>query len=85
MAAVACHDQADPAFAECLQVGSGLCSRGHDSRNYQHSQAGETQRPFACVIVGGIISATAAMQVLLPLGLRRFMAADNPQAGRPTA
>ena len=38
-----------------------------------HGIGSETQRPFAVVIVGGIVSGTVFMLVLLPLLLRRVM------------
>lgn len=62
-------DRLRPILMTALMAGLGLLPAALSS-----GIGSETQRPFACVIVGGIISATAAMLVLLPLGLRRFMA-----------
>jgi cobalt-zinc-cadmium resistance protein CzcA len=39
----------------------------------------ETQRPFACVIVGGIISGTIFTLLLLPIALRRFANFAEPE------
>ncbi len=61
-------DRLRPILMTALMAGLGLLPAALSS-----GIGSETQRPFACVIVGGIISATAAMLVLLPLGLRRFL------------
>ena len=61
-------DRLRPILMTALMAGLGLLPAALSS-----GIGSETQRPFACVIVGGIITATAAMLVLLPLGLRRFM------------
>jgi cobalt-zinc-cadmium resistance protein CzcA len=62
-------DRLRPIMMTALMAGLGLLPAALSS-----GIGSETQRPFACVIVGGIISATAAMLVLLPLGMRRFLA-----------
>ena len=61
-------DRLRPILMTALMAGLGLLPAALSS-----GIGSETQRPFACVIVGGIISATAATLVLLPLGLRRFL------------
>ncbi|MFT3965923.1 MAG: efflux RND transporter permease subunit, partial [Sphingobium sp.] len=42
----------------------------------------ETQRPFACVIVGGIVSGTIFTLLLLPIALRRFANFAEPDEVR---
>ena len=37
-----------------------------------HGIGSETQRPFACVIVGGIVTGTLFTLIALPVALRRF-------------
>lgn len=44
-----------------------------------HGIGSETQRPFAVVIVGGIISATTFTLLLLPILYRYFEAAPAPE------
>jgi cobalt-zinc-cadmium resistance protein CzcA len=44
-----------------------------------HGIGSETQRPFAVVIVGGIISATSFTLLLLPILYRYFEAAPAPE------
>ena len=72
--------QAWEAFLE-VAMSEGQSSRGVMSAALSTGIGSETQRPFACVIVGGIISATAAMLVLLPLGMRRVMSRQEPASG----
>ncbi|MEN9933320.1 MAG: heavy metal efflux pump, CzcA family protein, partial [Pseudomonadota bacterium] len=62
-------DRLRPILMTALMAGLGLLPAALSS-----GIGSETQRPFACVIVGGIISATLGMLVLLPMGLKRFMA-----------
>ncbi|MEI6486867.1 MAG: CusA/CzcA family heavy metal efflux RND transporter [Sphingomonadales bacterium] len=62
-------DRLRPIMMTALMAGLGLLPAALST-----GIGSETQRPFACVIVGGVISATLGMLVLLPLGLRRFMA-----------
>ena len=56
-----------PILMTALMAGLGLLpaalSRGIGS---------ETQRPFACVIVGGIVTGTLFTLLVLPVALRRF-------------
>jgi cobalt-zinc-cadmium resistance protein CzcA len=37
-----------------------------------HGIGSETQRPFACVIVGGIVSGTIFTLLVLPVAIRPF-------------
>jgi cobalt-zinc-cadmium resistance protein CzcA len=61
-------DRLRPIMMTALMAGLGLLPAALST-----GIGSETQQPFACVIVGGVISATLAMLVLLPLGLKRFM------------
>ncbi len=69
-------DRLRPILMTALMAGLGLLPAALST-----GIGSETQRPFACVIVGGIISATAAMLVLLPLGMRRVMSRQEPASG----
>lgn len=57
-------DRLRPILMTALMAGLGLLPAALST-----GIGSETQRPFACVIVGGIISATLFMLVLLPLSL----------------
>lgn len=46
-----------------------------------HGIGSETQRPFAVVIVGGIVSATVFTLLLLPLLFGHFGGVDEKQMG----
>jgi cobalt-zinc-cadmium resistance protein CzcA len=60
-------DRLRPVLMTALMAGLGLLPAALST-----GIGSETQRPFACVIVGGIVSATIFMLVLLPLSLRRL-------------
>jgi cobalt-zinc-cadmium resistance protein CzcA len=60
-------DRLRPVLMTALMAGLGLLPAALST-----GIGSETQRPFACVIVGGIVSATVFMLVLLPLSLRRL-------------
>ncbi|GGB32096.1 cation transporter [Sphingomonas metalli] len=60
-------DRLRPVLMTALMAGLGLLPAALST-----GIGSETQRPFACVIVGGIVSATVFMLVLLPLALRRL-------------
>ena len=60
-------DRLRPILMTALMAGLGLLPAALST-----GIGSETQRPFACVIVGGIVSATLFMLVLLPLALRRL-------------
>ena len=60
-------DRLRPILMTALMAGLGLLPAALST-----GIGSETQRPFACVIVGGIISATFFMLLLLPLALQRF-------------
>ncbi|AOR78209.1 CusA/CzcA family heavy metal efflux RND transporter [Novosphingobium sp. 11B] len=57
-------DRLRPILMTALMAGLGLLPAALST-----GIGSETQRPFACVIVGGIISATAFMLLLLPMSL----------------
>lgn len=59
-------DRLRPVLMTALMAGLGLLPAALST-----GIGSETQRPFACVIVGGIVSATVFMLLLLPLSLRR--------------
>jgi cobalt-zinc-cadmium resistance protein CzcA len=63
-----------PILMTALMAGLGLLPAA-----LSHGIGSETQRPFACVIVGGIISGTLFTLLLLPLALRRV--ADTAERG----
>lgn len=67
-------DRLRPILMTALMAGLGLLPAALST-----GIGSETQRPFACVIVGGIVSATLFMLVLLPLALRRLSRTDNMQ------
>ena len=60
-------DRLRPILMTALMAGLGLLPAALST-----GIGSETQRPFACVIVGGIVSATIFMLLLLPLSLRRL-------------
>ncbi|WP_243453809.1 efflux RND transporter permease subunit [Sandaracinobacteroides saxicola] len=68
-------DRLRPILMTALMAGLGLLPAALST-----GIGSETQRPFACVIVGGIVSATAFMLLLLPLAFRRMQAAALPSA-----
>ena len=57
-----------PILMTALMAGLGLLPAA-----LSHGIGAETQRPFAVVIVGGIVSATLATLLLLPLVARRWI------------
>lgn len=59
-------DRLRPILMTALMAGLGLLPAALST-----GIGSETQRPFACVIVGGIVSATLFMLLLLPLALLR--------------
>jgi cobalt-zinc-cadmium resistance protein CzcA len=63
-------DRLRPILMTALMAGLGLLPAALST-----GIGSETQRPFACVIVGGIISATLFMLLLLPLALQKL----NPE------
>ena len=58
-------DRLRPILMTALMAGLGLLPAA-----LSHGIGSETQRPFACVIVGGIVSGTLFTLFLLPLGTR---------------
>jgi cobalt-zinc-cadmium resistance protein CzcA len=60
-------DRLRPILMTALMAGLGLLPAALST-----GIGSETQRPFACVIVGGIVSATVFMLILLPLALNRL-------------
>jgi cobalt-zinc-cadmium resistance protein CzcA len=60
-------DRLRPILMTALMAGLGLLPAALST-----GIGSETQRPFACVIVGGIISATLFMLLLLPLALQKL-------------
>ncbi len=72
-------DRLRPILMTALMAGLGLLPAALST-----GIGSETQRPFACVIVGGIVSATLFMLVLLPLALRRLGGtATGPEPAPP--
>lgn len=65
-------DRLRPILMTALMAGLGLLPAALSS-----GIGSETQRPFACVIVGGIVSATLFMLVLLPLALMWLARRDD--------
>ena len=55
-----------PILMTALMAGLGLLPAA-----LSHGIGSETQRPFACVIVGGIVSGTLFTLMVLPLAIRR--------------
>jgi cobalt-zinc-cadmium resistance protein CzcA len=68
-------DRLRPIVMTALMAGLGLLPAALST-----GIGSETQRPFACVIVGGIVSATVFMLVLLPLALRRLSRGEEAAA-----
>ena len=66
-----------PILMTALMAGLGLLPAA-----LSHGIGSETQRPFAVVIVGGIVSATFFTLLLLPLAYPYFH--DNPPPIVPT-
>lgn len=62
-----------PILMTALMAGLGLMPAA-----LSHGIGSETQRPFACVIVGGIVSGTFFTLLLLPLLLQRFARFEEP-------
>ncbi len=60
-------DRLRPILMTALMAGLGLLPAALST-----GIGSETQRPFACVIVGGIVSATLFMLLLMPLALQRL-------------
>jgi cobalt-zinc-cadmium resistance protein CzcA len=60
-------DRLRPIIMTALMAGLGLLPAALST-----GIGSETQRPFACVIVGGVVSATLFMLLLLPLALHRM-------------
>lgn len=56
-----------PIVMTALMAGLGLLPAA-----LSHGIGSETQRPFACVIVGGIVTGTLFTLIALPVALRRF-------------
>jgi cobalt-zinc-cadmium resistance protein CzcA len=61
-----------PILMTALMAGLGLLPAA-----LSHGIGSETQRPFAVVIVGGIVSTTIFTLLLLPLAFKRFGLADE--------
>lgn len=72
-------DRLRPILMTALMAGLGLLPAALST-----GIGSETQRPFACVIVGGIVSATLFMLLLLPLSLLWMRRNDN-QAANPAS
>ncbi len=70
-------DRLRPIIMTALMAGLGLLPAALST-----GIGSETQRPFACVIVGGVVSATLFM-LLLPLALRRLQHDDPSQSPAP--
>jgi cobalt-zinc-cadmium resistance protein CzcA len=64
-----------PIVMTALMAGLGLLPAA-----LSHGIGSETQRPFAVVIVGGIVSATVFTLLLLPVLYPYFLARENPDA-----
>ncbi|MBS0336920.1 MAG: efflux RND transporter permease subunit [Proteobacteria bacterium] len=62
-----------PILMTALMAGLGLLPAA-----LSHGIGSETQRPFAVVIVGGIVSATVFTLLLLPLIFKRISGGDSP-------
>ena len=71
-----------PILMTALMAGLGLLPAA-----LSHGIGSETQRPFACVIVGGIVSGTLFTLLILPLAIglfgNFFEAAEEPLAAPP--
>ncbi|WP_422099327.1 efflux RND transporter permease subunit [Variovorax sp.] len=67
-----------PILMTALMAGLGLLPAA-----LSHGIGSETQRPFACVIVGGIVTGTLFTLLVLPVAIRRFGDFyDEPQQAR---
>ncbi|MRW93610.1 CusA/CzcA family heavy metal efflux RND transporter [Duganella sp. FT80W] len=62
-----------PILMTALMAGMGLLPAA-----LSHGIGSETQRPFACVIVGGIVTGTLFTLMVLPLALRQFANFSEP-------
>jgi len=69
-----------PILMTALMAGMGLLPAA-----LSHGIGSETQRPFACVIVGGIVSGTLFTLLVLPLALRLFGNFSEPGDTAPIA
>jgi len=67
-----------PILMTALMAGIGLLPAA-----LSHGIGSETQRPFAVVIVGGIITATLFTLLLLPLLFPVFAEEDRIEQGQP--
>lgn len=67
-----------PILMTALMAGMGLLPAA-----LSHGIGSETQRPFACVIVGGIVSGTLFTLLVLPQALRLFGNFSEPGDGAP--
>ena len=56
-----------PILMTALMAGLGLLPAA-----LSHGIGSETQRPFACVIVGGIVTGTLFTLLVLPVAISRF-------------
>ena len=72
-AIAAAAERLRPILMTALMAGLGLLPAA-----LSHGIGAETQRPFAVVIVGGIVTATLATLLLLPLVAQRFIKPDQP-------
>lgn len=68
-------DRLRPILMTALMAGLGLLPAALST-----GIGSETQRPFACVIVGGVVSATMFMLVLLPLALEWLRPVGDAEA-----
>ncbi|RFP08139.1 efflux RND transporter permease subunit [Duganella sp. BJB475] len=68
-----------PILMTALMAGMGLLPAA-----LSHGIGSETQRPFACVIVGGIVSGTLFTLLVLPAALRLFGNFSEPGDTAPT-
>lgn len=73
-------DRLRPILMTALMAGLGLLPAALST-----GIGSETQRPFACVIVGGIVSATLFMLILLPLSLIALQKRTAARAGENDA
>lgn len=69
-----------PILMTALMAGMGLLPAA-----LSHGIGSETQRPFACVIVGGIVSGTIFTLLVLPVALRLFGNFSEPGDSAPAA
>lgn len=69
-----------PILMTALMAGMGLLPAA-----LSHGIGSETQRPFACVIVGGIVSGTIFTLLVLPVALRLFGNFSEPGDTTPAA